>query len=671
MSVRLQPVRVAWVSWAVPCSRLLALLAAGCLAAAIAQAALPGSWNASHPRNWIVAVFCGLLGTRVVAHARKNAVGWLLLVMGLCAAVTVAADAWSAVSAIAWIGTWVWWPTCSLLPVLALVFPSGRPPSRRWLPILVLGVGSTFLGIIGIGWAAWATPATFWHDAVQGTARRGWPLAIALAGVLGASFSLLGAVLSLGVRWRRASGNGRRLILWAFACAVVTLVAFVLEAFWTMWSSWVIGAAALPVAALVAILWFGLYDIDLIIHRSLLYGLIVMILAAVYTAVVLAATASLPSYGHFIGTVVVVLAFAPLHRMLSRRLDHWLYGDRANPYAALSRLATYLESPVPRTDVFAAVVKAVADVLKVPYVAVRLNTGSQVQVLAEHGRSHEWPPLQVPITYRGVSLGVLVAEARSPEERLGRRERGLLTDIARHAAPSARAEQLGHELRCAHSWLIRDREERLRRIELDLHDSVGAGLAGSQLQIDAARKLLDGGDTRVERLLESVIEGLRVTSNRSRQLVHNVWISELRHGLLAALNEQADRYKTPDFDVRVISDGQIGWLPAAVETAAYQIVGEALANTARHARATSCRITLSQAENLELEIADNGEGISQAVIRGVGLASMRARCEELCGTFHIETGDSGTKIRAGLPLQAPPEPVAPLAGGKSEAEGGS
>lgn len=660
MSVCSQPVRVTWVNWAIPCSRLLALLAVGCLAVAVVQAALPGSWNASEPRNWIVAVFCGLLGTRAVAHTRKNSVGWLLLVIGLCAAIAAAADAWSAVRAIAWISTWVWWPTCSLLPVLALVFPSGRPPSRRWLPILVLGVGSTFLGIIGLGWASWSMPENFWQDAVQGTARRGWPLAIALAGVVGASFSLVSAILSLGVRWRRASGNGRRLILWALACAVVTLVAFVIEAFCTMWSSWVIGAAALPVAALVAILWYGLYDIDLIIHRSLLYGLIVMILAALYTAVVLVVTASLPSYGNFIGTVIVVLGFAPLHRMLSRRLDHWLYGDRANPCAALSRLATYLESPVPSAGVFVAVVKAVAEVLRLPYVAVRLTAGSQMQVLAEHGRSREWPRMEVPITHRGVSLGVLVAEARSPEERLGRRERLLLADIARHAAPSARAEQLDHELRHAQCLLIRDREERLRQIELDIHDSVGAGLAGTQLQVDAAQKLLAGRDARVERLLESVINGLRATSSQSRQLVHNVWISELRHGLLAALNEQADRFKTPNFDVRVIPDGKIDRLPAAVEMAAYRITCEALTNTVRHARARSCWILLRQTENLELEIVDDGGGIPQAMIRGVGLASMRARCEELCGTFDIDTDGSGTKIRARIPLRAP---VAPLLDG--------
>jgi len=663
VSVRSQLVRVTWVNWAVPGSRLLALLAAGFLVVAIVQAVLPGPWNASHPRDWIMAVFCGLLGTRVIAHARKNAVGWLLLVMGLCAALTVAAAAWSAVPVIAWLRTWVWWPTCSLLPVLALVFPSGRPPSRRWLPILALCVGSTFLGVIGFGWASWAAPTTFWHDTVQGTARRGWPLAIALAGVVGASFGLLGAILSLSVRWRRASRSERHLVSWALACAVVTLAAFTIEAYRTMGSSWIVAAAALPVATLVAILRYGLYDIDLIIHRSLLYGLIVMLLVAVYTAVVLAATASLPNYGHVIGTVVVVLGFAPLHKMLSRRLDHWLYGDRANPYAALSRLADHLESPVPHTGVFAAVVEAVAEVLKVPYVAVRLTAGAQVQMLAEHGRSREWPQLRVPITHRGVSLGVLVAEARSPEEGLGRRERLLLTDIARHAAPSARAEQLSHELRCAQSRLIRDREELLRRIELDIHDSVGAGLAGTRLQVDAVRKLLAGRDTRVEWLLESVIRSLGATSCQSRQLVHNVWINELRLGLLAALNEQADRFRTPDFDVRVIADGRIGRLPAAIETAAYLITGEALTNTAKHSSARSCQIRLRQTGNLELEIFDDGQGIPQAGIRGVGLASMRARCEELCGTFHVETDKSGTRIRASMPLRDPPAPAASLLDG--------
>lgn len=95
-------------------------------------------------------------------------------------------------------------------------------------------------------------------------------------------------------------------------------------------------------------------------------------------------------------------------------------------------------------------------------------------------------------------------------------------------------------------------------------------------------------------------------------------------------------------------------MPAAVEVATYRIVQEALTNVAHHARARACRVRLSLGDELELEITDDGIGLSEDRRPGVGLSSMRERAAELGGACTIEPAGArgGTRLLARLPLPA-------------------
>ena len=105
--------------------------------------------------------------------------------------------------------------------------------------------------------------------------------------------------------------------------------------------------------------------------------------------------------------------------------------------------------------------------------------------------------------------------------------------------------------------------------------------------------------------------------------------------------------------------GNMPTLPAAVEVACYRIVQEAITNVARHSRAKACRVRLSVdrgAGVLEVEITDDGVGMPEDRVAGVGLSSMRERAEELGGTLAVEPRrESGTRVLARLPLLAPRE----------------
>ena len=121
------------------------------------------------------------------------------------------------------------------------------------------------------------------------------------------------------------------------------------------------------------------------------------------------------------------------------------------------------------------------------------------------------------------------------------------------------------------------------------------------------------------------------------------------------LRETAAQYGQNDPSIRVEAPETLPPLPAAVEVAAYRIVGEAVTNVVRHAEARTCvvRITLDE-DALRLEISDDGVGVGRdRGGTGVGLRSMRERAEELGGVCTVEPGaGGGTRVSASLPLEA-------------------
>jgi signal transduction histidine kinase len=627
-------------------SRLLAVVAAACLVTAATTQlfdldAAPGA----HPRHWVVAVACTLLGLRIVAHAPRNTVGWLILVMGLCSALAVGTQTMSGWFLAAWLSTWLWWPSYALLPVVALLFPTGRLTSVWWRLVLVIAALGLVLPMIGIGWASWSSPATFWADAVNGTAKGGLPVAGTVMGVCCLFAGLIGSLFSLFVRWRRVPRSERRLLVWSVICTALLTPALFLEMVGTLWGAWAVVAAAFPVATLIAILWYGLYDIDLLVHRSVLFGLLTMILAGAYTATVLAFT-SPPTPGHVIGTVAVVLLLAPLHRRLRAQLDRWLFGDRADPYRALSRLGEQLENLLQPDEVFKAIARSVSSALKLPYVAVRVDTETE-RLLATSGVSRQWPQLTFPLRHDGDDMGALVVEARAPEEGFGRHERRLLVDLARQAALAARSARLAKEIQRVGEEHVED----LVYITGEVHDNVAPGVAAVRLQVDALRRTTLCADIYLGTKLDQIVEDLTIVLGEIRQVVRSVRPNGLHAGLLETVRRRAAKFTTQGLTVTITPVGMLDRLSAGVEEEAYRIVSAALTNVADHANASACEVRLVQnAELLEINVIDDGAGIAPDVVPGVGLESMRHRCEKRGGWFGIERLHQGTRIVAVLPV---------------------
>ncbi|MCP2198390.1 Histidine kinase-, DNA gyrase B-, and HSP90-like ATPase [Lentzea flava] len=606
---------------------VIGALVAACVLFAVVHTAVTGA--ISHPRNWLIAIAFTLLGVRVIGHVRKSAVGWLL-VMGLFGGIAIAVAGQAPDHPARWVEAWVWWPTYALLPAVALVFPNGKPLSNRWWIAIGASLLSAVLGTAGLAWGSWGDPTGFHHGGGPAAAKTITAIAVIAAGI-----AVVAGVVSLVLRWRKAEGDERRLLVWAVALLALAVAATVVETT-DGHVAWIVGVLAFPAAAVIAIVRYGLYDISLLIHRSVLYGSLTVVLLLVYMGVMLAGGQLFTGEAEVIGVVAAGLVFAPIRSWLQGKLDRWLFGARTDPYAALSTLSEKLERS---QDVLPTVAATVAESLKLPYVAIRGGS-----VLAEHGRSRGWPQLRFPMTYRGSSVGDLVVEPRAPDERLSDRELSLLVDLARSTAPAAQSIKLTADLQLARERLVRAREEERLRLRRDLHDGVGPALVGIRLQLKALRRSV--GD-----VLDPVLADVDTTAGEVRRLVDGLRPPILDQGLALAVRDEAARFNG-ELTVRVDAE-EIDGLSAAVEVAAYRIVAEALTNTARHSGASTCTITVRQDGDLVVEIVDDGRGVAADARPGVGLDSMRERCAELGGSCTVGPAQPhGTRVVARIPLEA-------------------
>jgi signal transduction histidine kinase len=191
-------------------------------------------------------------------------------------------------------------------------------------------------------------------------------------------------------------------------------------------------------------------------------------------------------------------------------------------------------------------------------------------------------------------------------------------------------------------------------VRRNLHDQLAPTLAAAGLTAATASDLLERDTDAAARVLDRLQRGLVAAVSDVRRLVDElrpVLLDE--HGLAGAVRERAEELSS-QLRVAVDVPAELPELPAAVEVAAYRICQEALMNVLKHAAASAVRVRLAVAGgHLELDVTDDGGGVPAAVPagRGVGLASMRERAEELGGSCTVDSRPGqGTRVAVRLPL---------------------
>lgn len=434
---------------------------------------------------------------------------------------------------------------------------------------------------------------------------------------------------------------------------------------------------ALPLGLSIAILRYHLFDIDLIINRTLVYGLLTASVAGLYVLIVSALGTLLQAQGSFaialLATGIVAVLFQPLRGRLQRSVDRLFYGERDEPYRVIARLGQRLEAAFDPSAILPAVVQTVGESLRLPYVAIALDGSGHGAIAAATGTPPA-APLRFPLSYQGDVLGQLLVSPRRGEPTLALADRRLLADLAQQAGAAvhgvrlmADLQRVNADLRRSREQLILAREEERRRLRRDLHDDLAPTLAGLALTARTIHDLIPDDPAKAAALAGDLYTTTRDAVGTIRRLVYDLRPPELDElGLLPAIRARATQYsgsRGGANELRVVVEGPdtLPPLPAAVEVAAYRIVQEALMNVAKHAQARTCNIRLALADALQIEIADDGVGLSDACSPGVGLRSMHERAAELGGTCEIGSMvGGGTRIGIRLPVknEAEHEPAA-------------
>ncbi len=415
------------------------------------------------------------------------------------------------------------------------------------------------------------------------------------------------------------------------------------------------------IAIAFAILRYRLWDIDLIINRTLVYSILTALVLGIYVAVVGGLGALLNAIDNqvfaFIATSIVAFSFQGLRQRVQRTVNRMMFGQRDEPQVILSNLSRQLQTAVFPEDLLQTSTTTISTSLKIPYVAIAIQQGMNLITRAEYGRNG-FPTQSFALVYQNETVGELIVGQRSPNEPLNPADQSVLASVAGQLGAVVYAVRLQSDLQTAREKLVITREEERRRLRRDLHDGLGPALASQTLKIDAALELITIDPAETSSLLTDVKAQSQTLVADVRRLVYDLRPPALDEmGLAGALSSGVMQMRAAErgLSITIEMPPTLPELPAAVEVAAYRIVMEAVTNVVRHADARHCTVRLAlreKATRIALIIEDDGRGLPVPVTSGIGLQSMRERSEELGGSFSIAAGDAGgTRVTVIIPIQ--------------------
>jgi signal transduction histidine kinase len=656
-------------------------------------------------------VLYATLGALIVRRA-GNVIGWVLIGIGGGQAISWLASAY-AVFGVAHPGTlpapelagllgeWTFIPVFTGIGFMLLLFPSGTLPSSRWRPWAGLGLLATALTMVGfvVRPRLMALPApggvSLMLENPLGVRSLGPVLSTVLIGTPNGlavlvSVLLAAAFVSLAVRYRSGGREVRQQIKWIALAAVavagcqaaallaiaitgdasnpVTVTAYVVIPVTVLFG--------IPAIITLAILKYGLYQIDVIINRAVQYGLLSAALTGVYAGIVVGIGTLAGYAGGPVLTVAAAVAIAVLFQPVRQRArlaaNRLVYGQRATPYQVLADFAEDMAGQLDfdiALDRMASILAGATGAVRVE-IWVRVGAQLRPQVIWPRGSA---PPAAVPLIddaeLPAFELATRAVAVRHGDELLGAlaiqkprnepvtaAEDKLLTHLASQAGLVLRNVRLTAELqatiddlRASRRRLVKAQDEERQRIERNLHDGAQQQLVALTVQLTLLEDSA-GDPGEVRQVTGQLRAGLRAAIDDLRALARGIYPPLLAdQGLGPALRAQAGRAPLP---VQVEADG-IGRYPRDAEAAVYFCILEALQNTAKYARASRAAIALScPSSHLQFTVTDDGTGFDTATAtHGTGLLGMADRLAAAGGTLRINSAPgSGTTISGRLPV---------------------
>jgi signal transduction histidine kinase len=622
----------------------------------------------------ILALTFASVGAIVARRVPENRIGWIFLLTGVANSVQLLSWQYADVGlhattrlpgadSAAVFNSVISEATAGLLGLSLLLFPDGRLPSRRWRPALwSLLLGMALLVLAGtLRPGRYAEPFAQMSNPLGLSGARGVMDVVDFAGWLFVIAGIALGAAAMVVRLRRAGGVERQQLELVLAVgAVAATVAALVMATWLPWPTGhlqvriaVLGLcfASVPLAAGVAILRYRLYEIDVVVNRTLVYAALTLILAATFAATVVLLGTALgrgSGWATAAATLVVAVAFRPLRARMQDAVDRRF--NRAR-YDALQRMTDFLEELRAGRAAPEEVEGILREVLSDPQLGLLFFLPeSELYVDARGMPLSELPDdtrERIPVERGGQPLGMVLHDPASEEDpTLLRRvveAGGLAIEIARLRVGLRR--QLA-EVEASRARIVTAANEERRRIERDLHDGAQQRLVSIGLALrHAQHELGTSSPQRASHTLDGAVAEVAVAIDELRELAHGLPPAQLDTGLGPAFRELARRTPVP---VEVKTPGER--FDRGIEAAAYFIACEGLTNAVKHANATKILLSAGRENgNLVVAVADDGVG-GAAPIPGSGLSGLSDRVAAYGGTLRIDSNRrAGTTLTAELP----------------------
>jgi hypothetical protein len=380
--------RAAWLAWSV-CGLTVVLIAC-----AVALAFLNRS-DVGAVIFPLALTLSAVVGGLVASRRPENPVGWFFLGSAGCFAITAVAAEYATyglpgAQAMAWLQSWLWVPgVLLLLCFLPLYFPNGHLVSRRWRWIVGLAILFCVTGAVLSALTPGEIPDMgivnpLGVEALRPVSELLEPIYLALY-----FFLFFASAASLVVRFRRSGSLERQQIKWLAFAALAVPVWFLTNApieaasrtlFIVMDA--LIFSALIPVAAGVAILRYRLYDIDVVINRTLVYGTLTVLLAAVYFGGVATTQAIFraltgqeqqPQLAIVVSTLVIAALFMPLRRRIQAFIDRRFYRRKYDARKTLEAFSARLRDETDLEALNAELVGVVRETMQPAHVSLWLR----------------------------------------------------------------------------------------------------------------------------------------------------------------------------------------------------------------------------------------------------------------------------------------------------------
>src|SRR5215217_6415617 len=391
---------LAWLLWAFA----LALTALSLLLLALISLSHPDVYIFDHwVDSTLAAIAFSTVGAVIAPRTRSdNPIGWLFCVGGLLFAVThfsaeyaiytllaAPGSLLSGGEAAAWLESWLWVPQLGSVLLVILLFPDGRLPSRgwrwfAWLSVLLVLVGA-LLSALSPGPVIALGPI---HNplAVEGLPNDAYKSVERLVNTL-----IFVALISLIIRLRRARELERQQIKWFVYATVLMISGGILtypvsEAIGSVWLKWIsfvpfiVGVMFIPVAMGIAILRYRLYDIDILINRTLVYGPLTVVLVALYFGGILvlqnafvALTGQESTLAVVASTLVIAALFNPLRHRIQSFIDRRFYRSKYDARKTLDAFSAKLRNETDLEALSDDLVGAVSETMQPAHVSLWLR----------------------------------------------------------------------------------------------------------------------------------------------------------------------------------------------------------------------------------------------------------------------------------------------------------